>query len=115
MFLYLIDTESETGKMLTGKLPKEDLWKEKLKSHQFNAKDFTEVNAFFLENGSRKIFVIASKSKALRDQVTEIINNTKTLLGKYDLRRGWFGAETLLKSVTMYCRASARSDRQGNE
>ena len=24
----------------------------------------------------------------------------KTLLGKYDLQRGWFGAETLLKSVT---------------
>jgi hypothetical protein len=99
--LALVDTESETGKLLTGKLPKEDLWKEKLKSHQFNAKDFTEVNAFILENGSRKIFVIASKSKALRDQVTEIINNTKTLLGKYDLRRGWFGTETLLKSVTI--------------
>ena len=99
--LVLIDTESETGKLLTGKLPKEDLWKEKLKSHQYNAKDFTEVNAFILENGSRKIFVISSKSKALRDQVIEIINNTKTLLGKYDLRRGWFGTETLLKSVTI--------------
>ncbi len=98
--LALVDTESETGKMLTGKLPKEDLWKEKLKSHQYNANDFTEVKVFFLENGNRKIFVIASKSKTLRDQVTEIINNTKTLLGKYDLRRGWFGAETLLKSVT---------------
>ena len=99
--LVLIDTESETGKLLTGKLPKEDLWKEKLKSHQFNAKDFTEVNAFILDNGSRKIFVIASKNKPLRDQVIEIINNTKTLLGKYDLRRGWFGTETLLKSVTI--------------
>ena len=99
--LVMIDSESETGKLLTGKLPKEDLWKEKLKSHQYNAKDFTEVNAFILENGSRKIFVIASKSKALRNQVIEIINNTKTLLGKYDLRRGWFGTETLLKSVTI--------------
>ena len=99
--LALTDSESETGKLLTGKLPKEDLWQEKLKSHQYNAKDFTVVNAFILENGSRKIFVIASKSKALRDQVTEIINNTKTLLGKYDLRRGWFGTETLLKSVTI--------------
>jgi hypothetical protein len=98
--LALVDTESETGKLLTGKLPKEDLWQEKLKSHQFNARDFTEVEAFYLDNGNRKIFVIASKSKALRDQVTEIINNTKTLLDKYDLRRGWFGTETLLKSVT---------------
>jgi hypothetical protein len=98
--LALVDTESETGKLLTAKVPKEDLWKEKLKSHQFNARDFTEVEAFYLDNGNRKIFVIASKSKALRDQVTGIINNTKTLLDKYDLRRGWFGTETLLKSVT---------------
>ena len=101
--------------MLTGKLPKEDLWKEKLKSHQFNAKDFTEVKAFILENGSRKIFVIASKSKPLRDQVIEIIDNTKTLLGKYDLRRGWFGTETLLKSVTITAGPSAGSDWKGNE
>jgi hypothetical protein len=98
--LALVDSESETGKMLTGKLPKDDMWKEKLKSHQYNAKDFTEVKVFFLENGNRKIFVIASKSKVLRDKVNEIIENTKSLLGKYDLRRGWFGAETLLKSVT---------------
>jgi hypothetical protein len=98
--LALVDPESETGKLLTAKLPKDDIWKEKLKSHQYNAMDFTEVKAFFLENGARKVFVIASKSKVLRNQVTAIIDNTKILLGKYDLRRGWFGAETLLKSVT---------------
>lgn len=99
--LAVTDMESEAGKMLTGKLPKEDLWKENLKSHQYNAKDFTEVKAFFLESGNRKIFVIASKSKVLRDKVTELIDNTKSLLAKYDLRRGWFGTETLLKSVTI--------------
>ena len=54
MFLSLVDTDSEAGKMLTGKLPKEDLWREKLKSHQFNAKDFTEVKAFYLENGQQE-------------------------------------------------------------
>ncbi len=98
--LVLIDPDTEAGKKLADKLPKEDVWKEKLKSHQFGAKDFTEVNAFYLENGTKKIYVISSKSKDLRDKVSEIIDNTKTLLGKYDLRRGWFGAETLLKSVT---------------
>jgi hypothetical protein len=98
--LALVDTDSEAGRLLTGKLPPEDPWKEKLKSHQYNAKDFTEVKAFFLENGNRKIFVIASKNKELRGNVIELISNTKALLGKYDLRRGWFGAETLLKSVT---------------
>ncbi len=98
--LVLVDIESEAGKMLTGKLPKEDPWKAKLKSHQFNAKDFTEVKAFVLENGNKKIFVVASKSKELRDKVADLIESTRDLIGKYDLRRGWFGAETLLKSVT---------------
>jgi hypothetical protein len=98
--LVLADPDSESGKILCGKMPKDDSWKEKMKSHQFNAKDFTEVRAFYLENGSRKIFVIASKNKVLRDQVLKLVNDTKSLLDKYDLRRGWFGAETLLKSVT---------------
>jgi hypothetical protein len=99
--LAVVEMDSEAGKALTGKLPKEDLWKEKLKSHQYNAADFTEVKTFFLENGNRKIFVIASKSKELRGKVSDLIENTKSLLDKYDLRRGWFGAETLIKSVTI--------------
>jgi hypothetical protein len=98
--LVLTDPDSETGKKLAEKLPKADPWKDKLKSHQFGAKDFTVVNAFYLENGTRKIYVVLSKSKELRNKVVEFIDNTKALLGKYDLRRGWFGAETLLKSVT---------------
>jgi hypothetical protein len=98
--LVLTDPDTETGKKLAGKLPKDDGWKEKLKSHQYGAKDFTEVNAFYLENGTRKIYVISSKSKELRGKVSELIDNTKNILSKYDLRRGWFGTETLLKSVT---------------
>ena len=98
--LVLTDPDSEAGKKLAEKLLKDDGWKEKLKSHQFGAKDFTEVNAFYLENDTKKIYVISSKSKELRDRVSELIDSTKILLGKYDLRRGWFGAETLLKSVT---------------
>jgi 5S rRNA maturation endonuclease (ribonuclease M5) len=102
--LVLTDPDSEAGKKLAEKLPKEDGWKEKLKSHQFGAKDFTEVNAFYLENGTKKIYVISSKSKELRDRVSELIDSTKTLLGKYDLRRGWFGSWP-----------SFGSDRKGNE
>jgi hypothetical protein len=98
--LVLVDSGSETGKMLTAKLPSDELWKEKLKSHQFNAKDYTEVKAFYLESGAKKIFVIASKSKDLRDKVSELADNVKSVLVQYDLKRGWFGTETLLKSVT---------------
>ncbi len=99
--LVLIDPATEAGKKLTEKLPKNDAWKDRLKSHQLNAVDFTEINAFYLENGARKIFAISSKNKELREKVLSLIDNTKTLLEKYDLHRGWFGAGSLLKSVTI--------------
>jgi hypothetical protein len=98
--LVLVSPDTELGKILTGKLPKADPQKAQLKSHQFNAKDFTEVNAFDLERGTKKIFVIASKSAELRNTVSDLIDKTKNILIRYDLQRGWFGAETLLKSVT---------------
>jgi hypothetical protein len=99
--LVLTEPDSEAGKILTGKLPNDNGWKEKLKSHQFNAVDFTEVNVFYLEKGEKRIYVISSKSKDQRDKVLDLITKTKDLLEKYDLSRGWFGAETLLKSVTI--------------
>ena len=99
--LLLVDTSSEIGKSLSGKMASDDGWKGKLMSHQFGAKDFTEVNAFYLENGTKKLYVISSKDKELRNKVLELINTTKDILSKYDLHRGWFGAESLLKSVTI--------------
>lgn len=99
--LVLVDPGSEAGKMLSGKLPKDDSWKLTLKSHQLNAADFVEINAFYLENGKKKLFVISSKSKEVREKIVSFINNTKTLLEKYDMHRGWFGTGTLLKSVTI--------------
>ncbi|HLF35013.1 MAG TPA: hypothetical protein VI583_12295, partial [Cyclobacteriaceae bacterium] len=66
----------------------------------FGAVSYTPVSAFYLENGSKKIFVISSRDSALRSKVADLIANTKKLLDQYDLRKGWFGAETLLKSVT---------------
>ena len=99
--LVLIDPGTEAGKKLSGKLPGDDGWKNRLKSHQLNAENFTEINAFCLESGAKKIFAISSKSKELREKVLSLIDNTKTLLDKFDLHRGWFGAGTLLKSVTI--------------
>ena len=98
--LALVDPTTETGKKLSEKLPTNYVWKDKLKSHQYGAKDFTEVNVFILENGSKKIYVISSSNKEQRDMTLALIENTKSLLAKYDLHRGWFGTGTLLKSVT---------------
>jgi hypothetical protein len=98
--LILTDPFSESGKILNGKLQKKDAWSDKLKSYQYGAEDFTGVDLFFLENGNRRIFVISSSDKDLRKKVLELIITTRDLLEKYDLHRGWFGTETLLKSVT---------------
>ena len=99
--LVLVDPDSEVGKKLTGKITKIDQWKGKLKSHQFGSKGFTEVNAFYLEKGARKIFVVSSTSKELRISVSKLIENSKDLLARFDLHRGWFGTGSLLKSVTI--------------
>ncbi len=97
--LVLADPSNGVGKKLAEKLSN-DTWKDKLKSHQYGAKDFVGVNAFYLENGPKKIFVVLSQDKALRDKLSELIKGTKNILETYDLHRGWFGVETLLKSVT---------------
>jgi hypothetical protein len=98
--LVFVDPETETGKILDEKFPENSEWEKKLKSHQYNAKNYTGVNVFYLENGTRKIFVVSSASNDLRDKVSALIDNTKKILNEFDLHRGWFGTETLLKSVT---------------
>ncbi|MDR1501169.1 MAG: hypothetical protein LBT43_01770, partial [Prevotella sp.] len=99
--LVLVDPGSETGKRLSEKFTSPHaMVKEKLKSHQYNAKGFVEVNAFILENGDRKLFVISSTNQEMRNKLKELIDSTKELLQKYDLHKGWFGAKTLVKSVT---------------
>lgn len=99
--LALVDPESETGKKLMSTLPKTDAWKAKLKSHQYDAVDLTEIKAFYLEKEEKTLFVISSKSAALRDKLVQLINDTKKVVEGYDLKRGWFGAGTMLKSVTI--------------
>jgi hypothetical protein len=98
--LVLTDPVSETGKKLIEKIAGIPSLKETLKSHQYYSEDFIEVNAFMLENNERKLFVVASTSQELRNQVIDLINQTLELVKDYDMYRGWFGAQTLLKSVT---------------
>lgn len=98
--LAIVDPSTDAGNKLTEKLPSDYIWKDRLKSYQYGARDFTDVMVFFLENGNKKIFVVASASKEMRDKTLALMKSTKELLSKYDIHKGWFGAETLLKSVT---------------
>jgi hypothetical protein len=98
--LVLVDPGSALGQTLVSMLPAEVPFPEKLKSHQYGAVDLKRVNAFYLENGDRKLFVVSSPDENIREQLKKQIENTEQILQKYDLHKGWFGAETLLKSVT---------------
>ncbi len=99
--LLLVDPGSETGKeVIKGLSSHPGMARGKLKSHQYDAKGFIGVDAFILENDKRKLFVISSVSPAERNKVKALIDSTRELLGEYDLHKGWFGAKTLVKSVT---------------
>ncbi len=98
--LVVTDPESETGKRLAEKIPGTTDLKETLKSHQYGAEDFIPVNAFMLENKQRRLFVISSVSRELCNQAKELVDQTLELLRDYNMYRGWFGAQTYLKSVT---------------
>ena len=100
--LISVDPASEVGKAVTKDLPPyHEMMKERVKSHQYFAKDFVPVSAFVLENGDRKLFVISSSDPECRKKLTDIIRSTADILDRYDLHKGWFGAKTLKKSVTI--------------
>ncbi len=98
--LVFLDPGSAAGQTVTAVLPKNTRRQEELKSHQYGAVGLVRADAFFLENGERKLFVVSSSEEKIRLELKKLIENTGHLIRKYNLHKGWFGAETLLKSVT---------------
>jgi len=97
--LVFVDPGSDVGKKLVEKLPP-NKWPEILKSHQYGAVDLKRAEAFYLENNDTKLFVVSSNDRNTRDKIKDRIENTKEIVKKYDFHKGWFGAYTLLNSVT---------------
>ena len=98
--LILTDPSTPVGKSLNSKLPEGFIFPEKLNSHQYGDVDLQRIDAFFLSNGDRKIFVISSSDKNLRNKLKTLIDHAKDIISNYEMHKGWFAAETLLKSVT---------------
>ena len=98
--LIFIDPATEVGKMVTSKLPPQFHYPETLKSHQYGAADLQRIDAFILHNGNRKLFVISSSDASQQQKFKSLIDSVKEIVDIYALHKGWFGAETLLKSVT---------------
>ncbi len=98
--LVFVDPQSSLGEKLTGGISEQASWPEELKSHQYGARDLKRIDAFMLQTGDRILFVVASSDHNARDQFKALLNNTMDVIQRYDLHKGWFGVETLLKSVT---------------
>lgn len=100
MLVYM-DPDSEIGKKVMAKLSPQDSWTDQLQSYQFNAKDLVRVHAFYLERGQSKLFFVSSEDKTTRDRFKAQVDKTLDIVEKYDFHKGWFGAFTLLNSVTI--------------
>lgn len=98
--LVYMDPDKAPGKELHKHISKQEPWPEALGSHQYGAKNLLRIDAFMLHAGDRTLFVVSAADRGTRDQFKELLHTTRDVLGKYDFHKGWFGAETLLKSVT---------------
>jgi len=100
--LAYMDSETDLGRALEGKLPSLSDFKNSLKSTQFSSEDYLNMRAFVLEKGEGRLFVVSSSSRERRRAVKKLIENVKTVLARYDLHRGWPGVQTRFYSVTCW-------------
>ena len=98
--LVFTNPDSELGKWTMDHLGEDPFWFEEIGSHQYNAAEIKKIWAFYLNNGDRKVFVVSSSDKMALEKMRNLISGTLEVFGQYDMYKGWFGAETLLKSVT---------------
>ena len=98
--LLFLDPESELGKMLVSKLPDDWVWPRRLKSHQYDEPALIRADLFIMGYDDKTLYIVSSSDQDTRDVLQNMIEETGRILKQYQLHKGWFGAETLLKSVT---------------
>ncbi len=117
--LVSVSSSSDMGEALLGKLPASLGWRDEIDSHQSRARNFHDVYAYRLENKRRKLFVLVSECQECRSRTSWLIKNAIDTLKEFDLHRGWFGAGTLLHSVTCHpghpLEVIGRGMNQGND
>ncbi|MCK3684071.1 hypothetical protein [Maribellus sp. YY47] len=75
-------------------------WATALNCYQFEAIDFEPVYAFVSKTGDKKLFAILTADHAKAEKLIQLIADTREITTNFNLKKGWFGASTLLKSVT---------------
>jgi hypothetical protein len=93
---------SAAGMKLLPLLPDPAPWRDELRNHQLNARDFHDVRAVLLTSGARRLFVVLTDCENCRARFKGLLAGLRDILGRFDLHRGWFGTGTLLHSVTCF-------------
>ncbi len=96
--LVYADTTSQTGKKLLEKAG--EVFKNNNIGHQAMANDHSPLYAFILKRGKRCLYTVVGASQEQLILFRTLLDDTFKLVSEYDLKRGWFGAQTLIKSVT---------------
>ena len=56
--------------------------------------------AFVSKTGDKKLFTILTADHAKAEKLIQLLTDIKEITTNFNLKKGWFGASTLLKSVT---------------
>jgi hypothetical protein len=98
--LIITSPLTDAGRKLEEKAEALFEWARELNSYQFNEVGLEVIKAFYLVNGSNYLFVLSSTSDEQMNHFQKLTSDARILLDSYNLHKGWFGAATLLKSVT---------------
>ena len=99
--LVTVQASSVLGKELEGMSASVFEWTKRVNSHQFNATDLNVIKAFHLTNGTHDLHVVLSDDPEEIHQFIDLVRQAEETMLEYDLRKGYFGAASLLKSVTI--------------
>ena len=70
-----------------------------MNSYQTKAEDYSTLDAFILKSRNNTLYVALGKQEQL-EKFKIILAGAERVLDEYDLKRGWFGVQTNIQSVT---------------
>lgn len=94
--LVFADRVSETGEILSNK---NRMVPSNMNSYQTKAEDYSTLDAFILKSRNNTLYVALGKQEQL-EKFKIILAGAERVLDEYDLKRGWFGVQTNIQSVT---------------
>ncbi|MBR4756285.1 MAG: hypothetical protein IK076_05020, partial [Bacteroidales bacterium] len=94
--LVMVEKSSDLGMKLAEKDP---LKTEDIGSYQTKDPGLKTTDAFVLSKGGHRLFAVLGENDDLK-AFKDILDSAIKVVREYDLKRGWFGTETNIRSVT---------------